>query len=149
MTREALRQRALRLLAQRDHSRAELVRKLASLGTPEEIEAVLDRMAELDLQSDQRFADQWVRSKAARFGASRLRHELRQRGISDELGEQALTRALPDDERSRARKVWESRFGQLPADSREWARQARFLQYRGFSTDVIRQILKGSDHEPA
>ncbi|MCB1888284.1 MAG: recombination regulator RecX [Rhodocyclaceae bacterium] len=149
MTREALRQRALRLLAQRDHSRAELVRKLASLGTPEEIEAVLDRMTELDLQSDRRFAEQLVRSKASRFGAARLRHELRQRGIADELGDAALASELPDGEFARARTVWQGRFGHLPADARDWARQARFLQYRGFSADVIRQILKGTDHEPA
>jgi regulatory protein len=59
MSQEAdrLRQKALRLLAMRDHSRTELERKLAALGTPEEIRATLDRMAELGLQSDRRFAE--------------------------------------------------------------------------------------------
>jgi len=149
MTKEELRQRALRLLAQRDHSRAELVRKLSSLGTPAEIDEVLRRMAELDLQSDQRFAEQFVRNRAGRFGAGRLMQELKRRGIAADLGEAALASELPASEYERARRVWQSRFGQVAADRREWARQARFLQYRGFSSEVIHRLLKGGFDEPA
>ncbi len=149
MTKEELRQRALRLLAQRDHSRAELVRKLSSFGTPAEIDEVLRRMAELDLQSDRRFAEQFVRSRASRFGAGRLRQELKRRGIAAELGEAALVSELPGDELERAHRVWQARFGQPATDRREWARQARFLQYRGFSSEVIRRLLKGGLDEPA
>ena len=149
MTREALRQRALRLLAQRDHSRAELMRKLAPLGTPGEVAEVIDRMADLDLQSDRRYAESLVRSKASRFGAARLRQEFRQRGISPELGEQALATVATGDELDRARQVWQARFGERPADARAWARQARFLQYRGFASDVIRKVLEGVGDEPA
>lgn len=77
----SLRKRALRHLARRDHSRAELTRKLAPHGEPAEIEAVLERMRELGLQSDERYARPCVRGKAARFGTARLRNELVRRGI--------------------------------------------------------------------
>ena len=77
----SLRERALRHLARRDHSRAELARKLAPHGEPAEIEAVIERMRELGLQSDERYAEAFVRGKAARFGAARLRSELARRGI--------------------------------------------------------------------
>ena len=149
MTTEELRQRALRLLAQRDHSRAELTRKLSSHGSPDEVAEVVSRMAELDLQSDRRFAEQFVRSRGARFGSERLRRELRQRGIDDGLGARAIAGALEADEFERARRVWQARFGESASDRREWARQARFLQYRGFSTDVIHRVLKGRFDESA
>ena len=78
----SLHDRALRCLAQREHSRAELARKLGSLGEADEVKAELDRLTELGLLSDARFADAYVRAKAARFGASRLRLELSRRGVS-------------------------------------------------------------------
>ena len=91
----SLRERALRHLARRDHSRAELTRKLAAHGDADEIEAVIERMGELGLQSDTRYAEAFVRGKSGRFGASRLRSELARRGI--ELVEGVLRdRALAD-----------------------------------------------------
>ena len=149
MTAEDLRQRALRLLAQRDHTRAELLRKLASHGTREQIDAVIERLSELGLQSDQRFAEQFVRSRGARFGAQRLRHELKQRGVDRELSEQAIESELPDDEFGRARRIRRDKFGAMPSDAREWAQQARFLQYRGFSAELIHRLLKEAHDEPA
>lgn len=145
----SLRERAIRLLAQRDHARAELARKLAPHGSAEDIEATLERMVELGLQSDQRFAEAWVRSKARRHGSARLRHDLAQRGVARELIEAALAHACEDDEIERARNVWASRFGQAPADRREWGKQARFLQGRGFSTSVIARLLKEVPDESA
>ena len=106
-------------------------------------------MAALELQSDRRFAEQYVRSRGARFGAQRLRRELRQRGIDDELGARAIADALEGDEIDRAQRVWQARFGDAPHDPKEWARQARFLQYRGFSADIIHTVLKGRFDEPA
>lgn len=145
----SLRERALRHLARRDHSRIELARKLSPYGTEEEVEAVLARMSELELLSDSRFAEAWVRSKAARFGSMRLRHELSRRGVDKALIEDAIESecVLPDLDRARA--VWQSRFGTLPTERREWARQARFLQTRGFSTDVICKLLKENPDESA
>mgnify|MGYP001293458291 CR=1 FL=1 len=145
----SLRERALRHLARREHSRAELARKLGAHGEADEVDAVLDRMNELGLLSDQRFAEAWVRGKAARFGSSRLRNELARRGIAPALIDDALASACPDDEAERARAVWRAKFGSAPADAREWARQARFLQTRGFAPDIIRKLLKEVPDESA
>jgi regulatory protein len=149
MSEPDLRERALRHLARRDHSRAELMRKLAPHGSEDEIEAVLARMAELGLLSDRRFAEAWVRGKAARFGAARLRIELARRGVERELADAAIAGECADSELERARAVWRAKFGAPPADAREWARQARFLQNRGFAGEVIRALLKEHPDEPA
>ncbi|HEX8961761.1 MAG TPA: recombination regulator RecX [Rhodocyclaceae bacterium] len=137
-----LRQRAIRLLARREHTRAELTRKLAPLGTEEEIEAVLAELAQSGLLSDARAASAYVRGNGARFGAARLRQTLRRKGVDSELIEQQLAQADLPDEMARAREIWAKKFAAAPQDPREWARQARFLQGRGFSADVIRRLLK-------
>ena len=138
-----LRSRAIKLLARREHSRLELARKLAAHGTQEEIDAVLTDLTRSGLLSDARYAEAYVRANAARFGAARLRQTLRQKGIAGELIESHLAGGADmADELARARAVWEKKYAARPADAKEWARQARFLQGRGFSTDVIRKLLK-------
>ena len=145
----SLRERALRHLARRDHSRAELARKLAPHGDPAEIEAVIERMRELGLQSDERYAEAFVRSKATRFGAARLRNELARRGIDRDRIDEALAGECVESEAERARAVLRGRFSSPPADAREWARQARFLQTRGFAPELIRKLLKEPYDESA
>jgi regulatory protein len=148
----SLQSTALRLLSMREHSRDELRRKLRSKSEDCEegaLDAVLDRLAENGLQSDARFAESYVRSKASRMGQSRLRRELLERGVSTEIVAGALEEALPDDELTRARAVWARKFGAPPQDRNEWARQARFLQTRGFAVDVIRKLLKEPFDESA
>jgi len=119
--------------------------KLSAHGTKEDIEHVLTDLQGSSLLSDARFAEAWVRSRSARDGLARLRQSLRQKGIADELIA-ASVGELPD-ELSRAREVWAKKFGAAPTDAREWAKQARFLQGRGFSVDVIRRLLKNTDEE--
>ena len=145
----SLRERALRHLARRDHSRAELARKLAAHGDADEIDAVIERMGELGLQSDTRYAEAFVRGKAGRFGASRLRSELARRGIDRDLIDEAIAGECVESEADRARAVLRARFTEPPADAREWARQARFLQTRGFAPDLIRKLLKEPYDESA
>ena len=146
----SLKSTALRLLATREHSRKELRRKLeAKAEEGDDVEAVLDRMVETGLQSDARFAESFVRSRSGRLGAARIRRELSDRGVAEDLAATALDEVLVDDELSRARSVWGKKFGQAPADRQDWARQARFLQSRGFSADVIRKLLKEPFDEPA
>ena len=137
-----LRQRAIKLLARREHSRAELARKLAALGSHEEIDAVLAELSQSGLLSDARYAEAYVRANAARFGSARLRQSMRQKGIDGELIETHLSGADTGDELARARAVWARKFAAAPTGAKEWARQARFLQGRGFSTDIIRKLLK-------
>ena len=142
----SLRQRAIRLLAGREQSRAELTKKLAAHGTAEEVAAVLDELQELQLLSDERVAASYVRSHAARLGRSRLAQTLRSKGISGELATEQLDAQLDtdsdNDEFQRATVLWTRKFGSVPVDAKAWAKQARFLQYRGFSGEVIRKILR-------
>ncbi|MFT4170984.1 MAG: recombination regulator RecX [Rhodocyclaceae bacterium] len=142
--------RALRLLATREHSQVELRRKLAARAEEgDDIEAVIGRLSETGLQSDERFAESYVRSRAERVGAGRLKRELSDRGVSAEIVESALAHTLEEDEPTRARAVWRKKFGNAPQDAKEWARQARFLQARGFSADIIRKLLKEPFDESA
>lgn len=140
-----LRRQAIRLLARREHSRAELARKLVSHGTQEEIDAVISELQASQLQSDSRFAEGYVRSHAARLGASRLRQTLKTKGVTSELIDAQLAQGVLPDELDRARAVWSRKFSTAPGDAREWAKQARFLQGRGFASDIIRRLLR----EPA
>ena len=137
-----LRRKAIRLLSRREHTRAELTRKLAADGTKEEIEAVIAELQASQLQSDSRAAECYVRGNAARLGASRLLQNLKTRGVSSELIEAQLAPEALPDELERARTVWQRKFSAAPGDARDWARQARFLQGRGFASDIIRRLLK-------
>jgi regulatory protein len=137
-----LRQQAIRLLARREHTRVELARKLSGLGTTEEIDAVLADMEASQLQSDNRTAESYLRSNASRLGASRLRHTLKTRGVAPEMIDEQMAQAGLPDEIERARAAWSRKFDTAPANPKEWARQARFLQSRGFAGDVVRRLLK-------
>ncbi len=132
--------RAVRLLARREHTRAELARKLAPYASEDQIDAVLDELARAGLQSDARCAESYVRSQSARLGAARLRQVLQTKGVAAELIDRQML-DLPD-ELTRARQVWTKKFGAPPANAREWAKQARFLQGRGFAAETIRQLLQ-------
>jgi regulatory protein len=136
-----LRKRAVACLARREHSRAELARKLAAHGSEEEIEPVLQDLERQGLLSDARFADAYLRSRAGQRGNARLRQDLRAKGLAADIIESQV--AGLTDELERARAVWTRKYGAAPADGKEWARQARFLQGRGFSADTIRRLLKG------
>ena len=144
-----LRGRAIKLLARREHSRAELAKKLAvqadrtvAAASKEDIDSVLDQLEKSGLLSDARAAEAYVRGHAARFGTAKLSYSLRSRGIDSAVIEASLAQEGLADERTRATEVWRSKFGDRPRDAREWARQARFLQSRGFSGEIIRKLLK-------
>jgi len=137
-----LRTRAIRLLARREHTQAELLRKLAPHGAAEAIEQVIADLQQRGLQSDARFAESYLRSHAERLGPARLRQTLRNKGVGAELIDTHLAAAELPDEVEQARAVWARKFGEPPVDARDWARQARFLQGRGFSPAAIRRLLK-------
>ena len=132
----------MKFLARREHSRAELRAKLhphAQEG--EDVEAVLDELEKRNWLSDERAAEQIVHAKRGRFGAHRITHELRRKGIAEELISNALP-ALKESELKAAREVWQSKFGTLPKNNNEKAKQVRFLQSRGFAPDVIFKLLR-------
>jgi len=146
----SLRARALQYLARREYSRAELRSKLLThvqadadfeQSPPVNLDALLDDLTARGWLSDARAATQLVHAKRSRFGTQRITHELRQRGIAEELISAALP-ALKESELEAAREVWQRKFGAAPQDAKEKARQMRFLQSRGFGFDVIFQVLR-------
>jgi regulatory protein len=147
----SLRSRALQYLARREYSRAELCGKLLPYAQTDEesgqahpngLDALLDDLTARGWLSDERAATQLLHAKRSRFGIQRITHELRQKGIAEELISAVLP-ALKESELDAAREVWQRKFGALPQDEKEKARQIRFLQSRGFGFDVIFQVLRG------
>ena len=135
--------RAIRLLAGREHSAHELSRKLIAKGHSQPgVEAVLTQLQKLDLQSDQRFAEMYVRSRVNKgYGPIKIRQDLYQRGLDDELIDAELT--FPADRWvNLARSIRGKRFSDpQPEDRDAWNTQARFLARRGFPADLIYRVL--------
>jgi regulatory protein len=145
--------RALRYLGQREHSRAELERKLRRHveDTPDapaaaQIAAVLDELTAHGLISESRVAESVLNSQAPRYGARRLKQTLQAKGLDPALVAFTLQQAR-GTELDRARDIWRRRFGTQAADATERARQMRFLAGRGFEGDVIRRVVQGSDDD--
>lgn len=139
----SLKGRALRLLGQREHSRAELLRKLRPhVQEGEDLDAVLAELEEKDFISEERVVASVVNLRAGRMGAARIRQELQAKGVGGEVVQQALAQ-LQDTELARAREVWRRRFGEPAADPQGRAKQVRFLMARGFSGDVVHRVVRG------
>ena len=140
----ACRRRALDLLARREHSRYELERKLAARGFSAELIApTLDRLEHEGLLAEARFTESFIRTRVAKGqGPKRIRAELAARGI-DETEAEALLAASGVDWAAAAAEVRRKRFGaERPADFKQRARQARFLDYRGFDGAAIKAALE-------
>jgi regulatory protein len=113
----SLKARAMQLLARREHSRAELrARLLPHVQEGEDIDAVLDELVKRNWLSDARAAEQLVNGKRARFGTQRIAHELRRKGIAEDMIGDALPH-LKDTELEAARSVWQKKFGVPPQES--------------------------------
>ncbi len=139
----SLKGRALRLLAGREHSRAELQRKLSAHETePGELAKALDELEAKGFINEQRVLESVLHRRSARLGASRVRQELQAKGLDPQAVAEAVA-GLQGSEEARAREVWRKRFGAPPADAPERARQMRFLLTRGFGAEVVRRVVKG------
>lgn len=135
---------ALRLLARREHSIRELTTKLTARGYEQQtVLAVIEALADRNLLSDGRFVDEFVASRLRRgSGPVKIREELRGRGVAESLVDNALSERR-SEWLTNAEAARRKRFGApLPRDFEERARQARFLQQRGFTAEQIRQVLK-------
>jgi len=165
----SLKARAIGLLAQREHSRAELRRKLlrieqqqrARQAAPQAgdadaeplvedeedpaagagtIDALLDSLTAEGYLDETRFVESRLHVRAGRFGTQRIQQELARHGLKLDAGQQATLR---ETELERAREVWHKRFGTEPSrDATEQARQTRFLLARGFAPDLVRRLLR-------
>ncbi|WP_296223848.1 recombination regulator RecX [Ralstonia sp. UBA689] len=141
----SLKARALGYLSRREHSRAELRRKLAPHAeSAEEVDALLDWLERENWLSNTRFAESVVHRRAGRYGTARLMQELKTHQLGEEtLGE--VKAQLQATEVERAKALWEKRFGHPPADLAERAKQVRYMMARGFSRSVVSRIIAGAD----
>ena len=137
-----LKVRALRFLTRREHSRAELAGKLAPHAeSPQALEAVLDDLAQRKQLSDERYAETRAHWLSRKYGAAKVRQDLKEHGVADAL----IERVSAEGDLEKARTILARKY-RAPATTREEkAKRARFLQSRGFSYDVIRRLL---DAEP-
>ncbi|MBU0594872.1 MAG: recombination regulator RecX [Pseudomonadota bacterium] len=139
-----IRERALGFLSRREYSRLELKRKLAPHAEDEhEVESLLDDFATRGWLSEARFAEQIVHARRSKYGAQRIVHELKEKGVSTDAVE-AILPDLRESELETARAVWAKKFGVLPQDARERAKQMRFMMSRGFNSSTIGKVLQGS-----
>ncbi len=144
------RNRAVALLARREHSRHELRRKLLQAGYEETVvEAALEELAGEGLQSDRRFAEIFIHSRVGRGqGPVRILRELSEHGVDASLAGE-LMEALEVDWSVLAEEVRRRRFGaELPTEWKERARQARFLEYRGFRHHHFAALLDNGAWHP-
>ncbi|MEO7031050.1 MAG: recombination regulator RecX [Herbaspirillum sp.] len=140
----SLKGRALRYLSMREHSRIELTRKLARYAQDgDDVEKLLDTLEAANFLSQTRFSESLVHRRAARFGNNRILSELKTHGV---IGEQlsSIKQTLAVDEVTRARAVWQRKFGQPAVDAAQRAKQIRFLSQRGFSQQTIFKVLRGA-----
>ena len=135
--------KAVSLLAQREYSRQELSDKLkAEDASPEEVEQALAQLAAKGLVDDTRVVETLVNRRAGKLGGMRLRQELQAKGLSADVVAETMA-ALKDSEMARALAIWQKKFGVVAADATSRNRQSRFLATRGFSGDVVRQVVAG------
>lgn len=139
-----LRERALNLLARREHSRVELARKLAAHGEPDEITDLLDTLERENLLSNERYAEVLANVRSGRHGSLRLKADLRDKGVPESVVAEVVRDARENDLES-ARAVWAKKFGRLPVGAAERAKQMRFLAGRGFPLEIVRRVVGGED----
>lgn len=131
-------------LAKREYSYVELGKKLKQFAEEsDDIPALLDDFKARGWLSDERFTEQVVHARKAKFGSARVAHELREKGIADDL----IAHAIVDvkvNELANAREIWQKKYRDAPKTREEWAKQARFLQSRGFGFEIIKKVLNNT-----
>lgn len=135
------------MLARREHGEKELCRKLLARGfDTESVPGVVAELKQEGLQSDYRFIDSFITSRVNKgSGPIRIVQELRQRGVADELIEEMM-QEHEQEWRAQLEAVREKKFGkEIPSSYKEQSSQSRFLQYRGFSSEQIRELFRALD----
>jgi regulatory protein len=144
---KSLRQRALEYLGKREYSYTELGQKLKAYADDgDDIPALLEDFKTRGWLSDARFTEQIVHARQTKFGSAKIAHELREKGVADHLIADAIEQ-VKDNELNNATEVWRKKFKHGPQNREEWAKQARFLQSRGFSFDMIKKVLNATEAE--
>jgi regulatory protein len=140
----ALKARALRHLARREHSRAELARKLAPhAASPDCVESLLNELQAKKQLSDERYAEARAHWLSRKYGAARIRQDLKAHGVADAVAD----RHASSGDLERARAILARKYRSPASNREEAAKRARFLQSRGFSYDTIRSALRVDEAE--
>ena len=147
----SLRQRALDYLAKREYSVAELAQKLNTVARQYELDAdeipeILADFKKRNWVSDTRFTEQILHARKSKFGSARIAHVLREKGVSDELISEAV-QDVKENELANAKAVWRKKYDAPPSSREEWAKQARFLQSRGFGFEIIKKVINEQKDE--
>ena len=141
-----LKARALRLLMRREHGRAELVRKLAQHAeSMEAVEQLVDELVRRKLLSEDRLAESRTTTLSRKFGVSRIRHDLRAKGIGEETIDRVAAEAAAT-ELDRAKEIWKRKFREPAANPSDRAKQMRFLAARGFSHETIKKVFSKNEN---
>ena len=143
----SLKGRALRLLSGREHSRAELERKLQPHEEePGTLAKALDDLQAKGFINEQRVVESVLHRRAAKLGTARIRQELQSKGLAPEAVLEAVAR-LRATEVDRAREVWRKKFAAPPVDAAERRKEMRFLDSPGFGGDAIHKVVAGGCEE--
>lgn len=141
----SLRVRAIDALSRREYSRQELARKLAGgMEVTSDLEALLDELQNKGYLSEARYVESRLNVRQARYGAQKILQELRAQGLDESLLREAESKLQPT-ELVRARAVWEKKFSAIASNSADKAKQWRYLQSRGFATEIIRLVVSGKE----
>ena len=139
-----LKTRALRILARREHSRQELERKLAPFAeSPEFLDGLLSELESRKLLSNHRFAEQRAHVLSRKYGAAKIRHDLKSKGVEGDI----VARVSAEGELERARAILARKYPRPAKTREELAKRMRFLQGRGFSYETIYQAVQIVDDE--
>ena len=136
---------AVRILAQREHSRHELAQKVRQRCECDAatLDQMLDKLQEIGYLDDSRYAAAFVRSSVSRGrGPQRISYELREHGVDTAIASHALAQADVDWHELAVEQRHKKFGGEIPADYKERARQSRFLAGRGFYTDAIKAAFQ-------
>jgi regulatory protein len=134
-----LRARALRLLARREHTRQELENKLSPhAAASEDLQSLISGLKQKNQLSEERFAEERARRLSRKYGATRIRQDLKSKGVSEEL----ISRfSSSENEMQKAKEILERKYRTPAATREEKAKRMRFLQSRGFSSEIIFKLL--------
>ena len=144
---KALVSAALKMLSRRDYSRTTFISKLTNGEFDKaDVEAAADWCHEQGFLNESRFAESTSRRLGAKFGAQRVAHTLRQKGVAEDQVAAAIS-TLKESELSRASALWTRKFGSVAETSDEKSRQIRYLQSRGFSFAIVKQVITGFSDE--
>lgn len=134
-------------MGKREYSYFELAQKLKPFAEEsddssanDKISAILDDLKKRGWLSDARFTEQLVHARQSKFGSARVANELREKGVAVDLIANAV-KEIKVNELDNAREVCRKKFKTSPSSREDWAKQARFLQSRGFGFDVIKKVL--------